>query len=105
MPQLKLVNICRARLMFLQTFHEVVFILRNDGLGFLDAFLMIGEKEEGIEGLAKKADATDFLQTDEILKGNQLVLRKLARMDDDVGVGDGVGGVNHAVNHQNQENQ
>jgi hypothetical protein len=26
-------------------------------------------------------------------------------MDDEVGVGDGVGGVNHAVNHHYQENQ
>ena len=43
MPQLKLVSICRAKLMFLQTFHEVVFVLRNDGLGFLDTFLLIGE--------------------------------------------------------------
>ena len=91
--------------MLLQTFHEVVFVLRNDGLGFLDTFLLIGEKEEGIEGLAKEADATDFLQTDEIFEGNQLVLRELARMDDEVGVGDGVGGVNHAVNHHYQENQ
>ena len=86
-------------LSLLQTFHEVVFVLRYDGLGFLDAFFLIGKKEEGVEGLAKEADATDFLQTDEIFEGNQLILRELARMDDEVGVGDGVGGVNHAVNH------
>ena len=43
MSLLKPVRICRAKLMFLQTFHEVVFVLRNDGLRFLDAFLLIGE--------------------------------------------------------------
>ena len=53
--------------------------------------------------MAKESHSTDFLHAEKVLEWDGLVFRELARVDDDVGRRDSVSGVNHAVDHHNEQ--